>query len=286
VTSARRRFRTASLMALGALLAGLPASAAAQDWRTVNLSRQNDGVSDARVEVTYGAGRFTFGPADAGLLYDMQLRYDADAFEPLAEWDGHRLRLGVDGRSRNIRLGDGRDQGELELGLARDVPMELTLDFGAVQADLDLGGIHLTELDLSTGASESTLDVSEPNPGRMRRAVFEVGAADFTARRLGNLHAREIEVSAGVGSLTLWLNGEWVEDARVSVKMGLGSLELRVPEGLGLRLNKESFLTSLDAERMVRRGDSYYSEGWDEAERRVTIDLNAAFGGVEISWVR
>ena len=273
-------------LALASLLAVGPEAAEAQDWRTVNLSRQDDGIADARVKVTYGAGRFTVGPAGHGLLYDMQLHYDAEHFEPVADWDGRRLELGVEGRGRNIRLGNGRDQGELQLGLARGVPMDLTLEFGAVQADLDLGGLQLTGLDLSTGASESTLDVSEPNPTRIKRAVFEVGAADFTARRLGNLHAQTIEVSAGVGSLTLWLNGEWEEDSRVAVKMGLGSLELRVPEGLGLRLNKESFLTSLDADGLEKRGDSYYSADWDEAERRVTVDLNAAFGGVEVSWVR
>ena len=273
-------------LALVSLLGVGPEAAEAQDWRTVNLSRQDDGIADAQVEVTYGAGRFTVGTAGHGLLYDMQLHYDAEHFEPVADWDGRRLELGVEGRGRNIRLGNGRDQGELQLGLARGVPMDLTLEFGAVQADLDLGGLQLTGLDLSTGASESTLDVSEPNPTRMQRAVFEVGAADFTARRLGNLHAQTIEVSAGVGSLTLWLNGEWEEDSRVAVKMGLGSLELRVPEGLGLRLNKESFLTSLDADGLEKRGDSYYSADWDEAERRVTVDLNAAFGGVEVSWVR
>jgi hypothetical protein len=68
--------------------------------------------------------------------------------------------------------------------------------------------------------------------------------------------------------------------------MGLGRLELRIPEGLGIRLSKDSFLTSLDSEGLVKRGDSYYSVDWEEAEHQVTIELDAAFGSVDVVWVR
>jgi hypothetical protein len=163
--------------------------------------------------------------------------------------------------------------------------MSLELQFGAVQADLDLGGLALTELDLHTGASESTIDISEPNRMQMSAARFEVGAADFAVRNLGNLNAERIEFDAGVGRLVLGLDGEWQRDARLAIDMGLGALELRVPEGLGVQLRKDSFLTALDSEGLVKRGDTFQSLDWDEAERRVTIDLDAAFGSVKVVWI-
>lgn len=279
----RRRARR--VITAFALLA-LPVGAAGQSWRTVTMSRQASGEDGLDVQVRYGAGRFRVGPAEEGLLYRMQLRYDEDAFAPVAEYEGRRLRLGVETIDRSIRIGRHRSGGEMELELARGVPMDLQMEFGAVRADLDLGGLSLTGLELSTGASESTVDVSRPNPLEMRTATFEVGAADFTARHLGNLNARNIDVDAGVGEVTLWLNGEWRQDASVSVNMGLGSLELRFPEGLGVRLTKESFLTSLDSEGMVKRGDAYYSLDWETAERKVTVDLDAAFGSIRVVWVR
>jgi hypothetical protein len=272
-------------MVLCALLA-LPTTTRAQSWRTVTMSRQSSGEKDLKVKVTYGAGRFKIHPADDGLLYRMQLRYDEDTFEPVADFDGTRLELGVKGVGRSIHLGKSRSGGEMDLELARSVPMDLDLEFGAVRADVDLGGLELTRLELSTGASESTVDISEPNPAGMRKATFEVGAADFTARHLGNLNARSIEVDAGVGEVTLWFNGSWQQDASVDLSMGLGSLELRFPEGLGVRLRKDSFLASLDSQGLVKRGDSYYSLDWDRADRKVTIDLSAAFGSVKVLWVR
>ena len=97
--------------------------------------------------------------------------------------------------------------GEFDLELSTEVAMDLQMDFGAVKADFDLGGLRLTDLGLTTGASQTQVDVSEPNPVQMDVAQFEVGAAEFTARRLGNLNARSIRVDAGVGDITLDFTG-------------------------------------------------------------------------------
>lgn len=269
-----------------ASLACLPGPARAQSWRTVTMSRQLDGQKKLDVHVTYGAGRFRMNTLANGLLYRMQLRYDENSFQPEADFKGDRLRLGVDAIDNSVHLGKNHSGGEMDLALARSVPMDLDLQFGAVRADLDLGGLSLTDLQLSTGASESTVDISEPNPERMDRAKLEVGAADFEARHLGNLNADRIEVSAGVGQVTLWFNGNWQRDADVKLDMGLGSLEMRFPEGLGVSLHKDSFLTSLDSQGLVKRGDRYYSLDYDTAKRKVDIDLHAAFGSVKVVWIK
>lgn len=114
---------------------------------------------------------------------------------------------------------------------------------------------------------------------------MEVGAAEFTARRLGNLNADRISVDAGVGEVTLEFTGRWQRDARVSVDMGLGALNLRFPEGLGVKLEKDTFLTSLDAQQMVKRGDAYYSLDWESADRKVTVSVDAALGSISVAWL-
>lgn len=276
-----RKVVTAAAVAL--VLA--PMAVSGQEWRDVTMSRQLQSNDEVRVFVEYAAGTFKIRSADDGLLYRMNLRYDEEHFEPLADFSGDRLRLGIEsvGRSRRI---SGRQAGDLDLELARGVPMDLSLDFGAVQAEIDLGGLALTDLDLETGASESLIDVSEPNPIRMESASFEVGAAEFTVENLGNLNAEYIDVRAGVGAISLGFGGRWQGDAQVDIKMGLGALELRVPEGLGVQLRKKSFLTSLDSEGLVKRGDVYQSLDFEDADHRITIDLDAAFGSVEVVWIR
>jgi hypothetical protein len=248
------------------------------------MSRQLSGEEDLDVRVRFGAGRLSIRPGEEGALYRMHLRYDEEAFEPVARYEGRRLDLGVEGTKHTIRWRKENTQ-EMELFLPWEVPMDLDLEFGAVRADLDLGGLQMKNLELSTGASESRVEVSRPNPLRMSLADFEVGAADFHIRYLGNLNADQITVDAGVGNVVLDFRGEWQGDANVSVDMGLGALELRFPEGLGVRLVKDTFLTSLDSEGLVKRGDSFYSLDWEEAEHRVTVTVDAAFGSIDVVWV-
>jgi len=261
-----------------------PAVVAGQSWRTVTMSRQLADNDAVRVVVEYAAGHFKVRSVDESLLYRMNLRYDEDAFEPMAEFSGDRLRVGVESIRRGISV-RGRQAGELDLELARGVPMDLELKFGAVRADIDLGGLALTDLDLKTGASESLIDISEPNPSSMRSATFEIGAAEFSVSNLGNLNADRIQIDAGVGSITLGLGGRWERDAILAIDMGLGALELRVPEGLGIRLRKDSFLTTLDSEGLIKHGDVYESPDFENAEHRVVIELDAAFGSVTVVWI-
>jgi hypothetical protein len=274
-----------------ALLCATAASAffaplGAQRWKSVTMSRQLSGSEPLAVEVDYGLGSFRLRPSTTGQLYKMQLRYDEEDFQPVATYERGRLHVGVTGDGNHISLRRGSSEARMELELAEGVPMNLDLDLGAVRADVDLGRLSLSGLHLSTGASQTRVDVSRPNPITMRKAEMEAGAAEFTATRLGNLGASEIDVSAGVGKVRLEFTGQWRSDATVDVEVGLGGLELVFPEGLGVRLTRETVLTSFDPEGLTKRGDIYYSPNWDRAERKVTVNVDAAFGSIKVLWTK
>lgn len=280
-----RRRGAPGLLALAVLAAGA-APGAAQDWRTMAVSRQLSGQERLDVQITHAAGILRLEPAGGSVLYSMDLRYDADVFDPVADFDGRDLALGVESRGREIRLKKDGQAAEMDVALSTRVPVALSLEFGAGRAEVDLGGMRLVDLDIQTGASETRLDVSRPNPGVLERAHVAVGAAQFEARRLGNLNARRLAVEAGVGEVTLDLSGDWRRDLDIEVEMGLGALELRIPRGIGVKLVKESFLTDLDAPDMERDGDAWYSADWSSADRRVTVDVQAAFGSIDVVWLR
>ncbi len=260
-------------------------AAQAQNRRTVTMSRQVEDEQELEVNVQYGAGRFSVGPAESGVLYHMQIEYDEDVFRPIAEYQDRSLQIGTESLGRHFWFRGDRGAGKMELALSRDVAMDLNMDFGAVRADIDLGGIRLTRLEINTGASQTLIDISEPNRETMSRASMDVGAAEFTVLNLGNLNAEVIEIDAGIGEIDLDFSGDWRQDTRVSIDMGIGSLVLRFPRGLGVRLVKNTFLTSLDSEGLVKRGDAYYSLDYDDAEYQITVDVDAAFGSIRVAWV-
>ena len=58
--------------------------------------------------------------------------------------------------------------------------------------------------------------------------------------------------------------------------MGLGALKLQVPRSLGVRLKRPgSFLASFDTEGLEKRGKVYQSANWENAERKVEIEITA-----------
>ncbi|HET7275255.1 MAG TPA: toast rack family protein [Longimicrobiaceae bacterium] len=263
------------------------APAAAQSWQTVNSSRQRWDETQLDVSIEYGAGELTIVAADDPLLYEMEMRYDEDEFTPIAKYDpdAETLVLGLDDRNNGSTQIHG-DESRAEIALTREIPVDLDLDFGAGEADVDLGGISLRSLDFSTGASETTVRFSEPNAIRAEMLSLEAGAAEFTVVGLGNARAEHIDFQGGVGSTTLDFSGEWAADASANVQMGIGSLVLRFPRDLGIRLEKDSFLTSFDGDGLVKRGGAYYSTNWDSAEHQLSITVDAAFGSIDVEWIQ
>ncbi|HEX6590234.1 MAG TPA: toast rack family protein [Longimicrobiales bacterium] len=276
------------VMAAGvtALLALSAGAAGAQEWRTTTIMRQATNEDALAVEIAYGAGELRVEPADGRMLYQASVRYDAERFEPVASYSNGRLELGVDNHE-DLDLPDyeGDDVGRLNLRLGRGVPLDLDFEFGAAMAEIDLGGLSVRSLDIGTGASETRVRFSEPNPIELERIGFDVGAASFTARGLGNANARTIVLNGGVAEMTLDFSGQWRGNTHLEAAFGLGSLTLRVPRDVGVHVHKETLLASFDAPRMDKDGNDYYSDNWRTASRRLTVDIDGAFGDISIDWI-
>jgi hypothetical protein len=287
--------RSLTLLLVAAAVAGCgrdSRAADAQSWRTMNSARQVADRGPHDIAIRYGAGTLAIRPAGANMLYEMELRYDETSFTPIAEYDAERRRLelgvrspqgggrGVQMRGLNIQEGS-----TATIGLSREVPMDLSLEFGAGRADIELGGTVLRRLRVSTGASETQIAFSAPNGTTAEALTIESGAADLRVTGLGNARAERINFQGGVGATVLDFGGSWERDASASVQMGIGSLTLRLPRDQGIRINRSSVLSSFSAPGLERQGNTYVSENWESASHRITIDVSAALGSVDVRWI-
>ncbi|MGD8496604.1 MAG: hypothetical protein PVF05_10465 [Gemmatimonadales bacterium] len=271
-----------------------PLGAQTHDWFEMSSRRQVDGVSQLDVDVEYAVGRLVVDPADAGLLYRMDLRYDANQFQPKRTWsaDAGTGRLGLQMRTEdgNIELGDldnvdSKDLGTLELGLSREIPTTLSLGVMAAEAKLDLGGLALQRFVFRTGASEARIDFDAPNPVRMDRLELAAGAADFEATGLGNARFDSFEFTGAVGDVRLDFTGDWEGSAEGEIRMGLGSLSLTFPRDIGVRIEKQGFLTSFNSAGFEEVDGGYQTANWDEAANRLTLEVRAGLGDIDVDFV-
>jgi len=282
------------LLATAAFLAvAAPLAAQEADWTEVRARRQTDGIRSLSVDVEYIAGEIRITPAEGGLLYDTRLRYDAARMRPQREWsadgDAGRLKLGFEGLDKDDGIDidlDGDEHGFLELGLGRDVATDLKLKVGAALAEVELGGIPLTGLVYQTGASDTEVSFGSANPVVLRTLEMAVGAAEFTATGLGNARFENLEFKGGVGDVVLDFTGQWSADGAASIEMGLGSLTLIVPDGLGVRITKTGFLAALDAPGFEKVDGAWQSAGYDSATYKLDIRLRAALGSIEVQPAR
>jgi hypothetical protein len=264
------------------------AGAEAQTPRPFSTYRQWHGETRLHARLEYAAGALRIAAGRAAELYRMDVLFDGERYKPVSEFDAAStavtlgLRATGGGGLRVASRNQLRQTAAVAFSPKSDLSLEVTL--GAADADLELGGLRLTDLDLQAGASRATVRFSRPNAARCRAASLRAGAAELTVLGLGNSRCDRISFEGGVGRVTLDFDGAWVSSSRVEVKMALGEVTLRLPRQVGVRITPDKFLASFDPEGLLRQGTSYVSPGYDQATRHLDIDVATAVGNVEVVW--
>ncbi len=275
---------------LSALALALGASgAAAQVMRPFSTYRQWHGETSTAARFEFAAGALRLAAGRPNELYRMDVLYDDERYQPVSDFDAARgnvvlgLRAAGNGGLRVVSKSQLRQTASVTFSPRSDLSLGVAL--GAVDGDLELGGLRLTAFDLEAGASRATVRFSQPNAARCREATLSAGAAELTVLGLGNSRCERIAFEGGVGRVTLDFGGAWTTSSAVTVKMALGEVALRLPREVGVRLTLDKFLATFEPQGFVRRGNSYLSPGYDQATRHLDIDITTAVGGVTVDWL-
>jgi hypothetical protein len=274
-------------LAVLALVAGAT-SASAQSIRSFATFRQLHGETRLGASLDYRAGGLRITPGRANELYRMDASYDEDRYSPTSSYDAARglVTLGLQPAGEGgLRVVSTRQlRQDATVAFAPSVDLDLDLTLGAVQADIELGGLSLTELTMEAGASQAVVRFSEPNLSRCHAAEITAGAAELTVLGLGNSRCDQFELEGGMGKVTLDFAGAWTSSTAAEIKMAVGELTLRLPRKVGVRLTLDRFLASFDPAGLVRTGGAFESPGYDRADRKLDIAVTTAVGGVKVEW--
>jgi len=274
-------------LALGvaAIATSLVASTAgAQSWRTLDVARQLSDSAPASVQVVYGTGQIGVRATSSPLLYHMQLRYDATRSQPRHSFDvaSRKLQIGVQKSEMRFSGRNDADAAHLQLELSRSTPLDLSLDLGAVESDLDLTGLRISRLRVESSASDARLRFDSLNATRMSVLEISLGAASFRGDRLANANAPDIRVDAGVGNVELDLGGQWTQDIDLHLDVTLGIVTIHVPSDVGVHVSLEKTFASFDHEGLVERDGAWVSKNWDSAPHKVRVTAETVFGKLSI----
>jgi hypothetical protein len=269
-------------------MAGAPALAA-QGMREYSVSRQRHGESRLQANLEFAAGTLRLIPGAKEVLYLMQVEYDPDRFLPESRYDASTgaLRLGLSNSGRAGLRVSSRSQLAQVASIALSPAVALALDarLGAVDADLELGGLQLTTLNLTAGASRTSIRFSQPNRIRCSRMTVEAGATELRLEHLGNSRCEQVSVSGGIGQAVLDLGGAWGEGSTLAITLTAARLTLRIPRSLGVRVRSERFLSSFPSAGWTRSAGALLSPGYASARQHLDLNLDTAIGNVSVDWL-
>jgi len=133
---------------------------------------------------------------------------------------------------------------ELEFG--KEKPFALTIETGASDFDLDLGGVPLSRMMVRQGAGKFELGFPQPNPEPMEILEISSGAAAIELENLANANFSELHLSGGAASYELDFGGVLSRDAEVSIETGISGVVVSVPTSTAARVAAETTLGSVD----------------------------------------
>ncbi|HEU0026415.1 MAG TPA: hypothetical protein VFQ25_04805 [Ktedonobacterales bacterium] len=171
---------------------------------------------------------------------------------------------------------------ELALGNAR--PYRLTIEIGASENTLDLGGLPISHLALKHGAGKTVIDFSAPNPQPMSLLEISAGAGSTELRNLANANCAEIIIEGGVAEYKLDFGGTLQRDAHVRVSTGLSSVTVTIPAATAARITADMPLGHIEpAEGFTHRDGAFWTPAAVEgAQPTLTISASVALGSLTL----
>ncbi len=214
------------------------------------------------VNLSFGAGKMTLLPNPGPDLLSGTVTYNVADFKPEIIVDDNGVTL----KQGNLKINavptiNGSIKNEWNVSITNH-PIELSIMAGAYSGDFEFGGLALTDLHVTDGASNVNLKFSTPNSSLMNAFRYETGASNITMEKLGNANFQTMIFQSGAGNYSLDFSGVYQHDASVFIETGLSRLIISVPEGVQAEVNIEGSLSKvITSGSWQESGDEYILEG-------------------------
>ncbi len=167
---------------------------------------------------------------------------------------------------------------EWDMQFGDGVPLDMEIDLGLGDSNLDFSGLTLAGLEINSGAGEVTVNAGEQT---LERIEFRAGLGDVNFTLPGGA-VENLDFEAGAGDVEIDLGGAWETDLDAMIEAGLGELTVRVPADVGVRVDVEQGVGSVDAEGFTMEDGAYVNEAYGQSEFMLDISIEQGVGDVNL----
>lgn len=239
----------------------------------INVPLPGSGASAIDLSLKFGAGILKLNSGASNLITGTAT-YNVSDFKPTVT---------VAGSSVSIEQGNWRLTGipdisniknEWDLALG-SLPIALTIDAGAYHAEYELGGLALTSLSISDGASDSKLNFASPNLAEMSLLSYSTGASNVSLTGLGNANFTTLKFDSGAGNYTLDFSGQFKHDASVHIGTGVSNFTLVIPSGVQTQVTVDGALSNVTYGSGWAKNANVYSQSGTGPQLTIVVEIGA-----------
>ena len=215
-------------------------------------------ASRVEVDLRMGAGRLDVSVGGQELM-EATFTYDVHEWEPIVTYnvnDGVGQLEVSQPEIEEIGIPDDDIDYQWELRFSEEVPLEMEVNLGAGQSDLDLANLDLRSLRMNTGAGDVEVSLG------------------------GGLDTFRMET--GAGEINLNLANDWERDLQAELRGGVGSVTVLLPCKVGTRVTVRQGIGSIKASGLSQSGDTYTTDAFGESEVTLDITIEGGIGEVNL----
>ena len=229
------------------------------DLQTKTETIEQGDSDSVDVEIQMGAGELDMSGGASELL-EATFTYNVEELDPTATFNNGKLEVKDSDVKEGIRSLFDLDEyrNEWDLKFNEDVPMEMQIDLGAGRSDLVLGALALTRLDINGGAGEVDLDLN------------------------GSQSLSHLDFDMGAGEVTIDLTGVWQNDLDARLTGGLGEITVRLPSDVGVMVDVETGIGSVNTSNLNRDGNTYTNDAYGVSDVTLRIDIEGGVGQINL----
>ena len=230
---------------------------------------------EVNLEMNFGAGKLQIKPGAGAALVNGTAEFNAPDLKPIIKVDGAEVKISTgDLKIEGIpNLGnDLENNWDLELGSQL---MNLKINAGAYDGDLELGGLALKTLDVVDGAANTHLRFSAPNLVEMVSLRYQTGASNVQLSGLANANFSTMIFRSGAGDYRLDFSGDLKRDGVVTIESGFSQVALSFPEERSVKVITSGSMMDVEASSKWEKEGNIYVLGGGGPTLTITVDLGA-----------
>ena len=237
-------------------------------------------LAETELSFRMTGGKFTLRPGAEGLVSG-SITYNVEQWEPEFSRSSYFYEVKQKDPFTITGIPTGDVLNNWDLALATNLPLDLKIEGGASENDFDLTGLQLTNLDITQGASKTTLRFDVPNPILMNEFNFKTGASSVKLFGLTHANFTNMTFSCGAGDYTLDFTGILSKDITVDIKAGVSNIKIIIPADMNAAVINQGLVNNITTKGTWLVTDETYSTM--VAGPLLTINLDMAVGNVSLT---